>query len=84
MALRDLLVYVDQSERASERLRLAADLACRHQSRLTAIYVRELNPTQRHEQSIAELGQRSSEAMTRTNRLEMRQRPGGRVTGSWG
>jgi nucleotide-binding universal stress UspA family protein len=54
MALKDLLVYVDQSERAAERLRLAADLARRHASRLTAIYVRELNPTQRHEQSIAE------------------------------
>jgi len=68
MALRDLLVYVDQSERASERLRLAADLAFRHQSRLTAIYVKELNAAQRHEQSVAELGQASSEAMTRTNR----------------
>ncbi|MHB8475804.1 MAG: universal stress protein [Steroidobacteraceae bacterium] len=68
MALRDLLVYVDQSEHAFERLRLAADLARRHQSRLTAIYVRELNPAQRHEQSIAELGQGSSAAMSRTNR----------------
>ena len=68
MALRDLLVYVDQSERASERLRLAADLACRNMSRLTALYVREPNPAQRHEQSIAELGQGSAEAITRTNR----------------
>jgi nucleotide-binding universal stress UspA family protein len=68
MALRDLLVYVDQSERASERLRLAADLASRHMSRLTAIYVRELTPAQIHELSIAELGQGSSDAITRTNR----------------
>ena len=68
MALRDLLVYVDQSDHASERLRLAADLARRHQSRLTAIYVRELSPNQLHEQSVAELGQGSSEAITRTNR----------------
>jgi nucleotide-binding universal stress UspA family protein len=68
MALRDLLVYVDQSERASERLRLAADLASRHMSRLTAIYVREPTPAQLHEQSIAELGQGSSDAITRTNR----------------
>jgi nucleotide-binding universal stress UspA family protein len=68
MALRDLLVYVDQSERATERLRLAADLARRHKSRLTALYVRELNPAQRHEQSIAELGQGSSDAITRVNR----------------
>jgi nucleotide-binding universal stress UspA family protein len=68
MALRDLLVYVDQSAHASQRLRLAGDLACRHKSRLTALYVREPNPAQRHEQSTAELGQASSEAIARTNR----------------
>lgn len=68
MALKDLLVYVDQSTHAAERLRLAADLASRHQSRLTALYVKELNPSQRHEQSVAELGQGSTEAITRTNR----------------
>lgn len=68
MALKDLLVYLDQSKHAFERLRLAADLAYRHQSRLTALYVRELSPTQRHEQSVAELGQGTSEAITRTNR----------------
>jgi nucleotide-binding universal stress UspA family protein len=68
MALKDLLVYVDQSTHASERLRLAADLARRHQSRLTALYVKELSPSQRHEQSVAELGQGSAEAITRTNR----------------
>ena len=37
MALRDLLVYVDESEGAFARLRLAADLARRHSSRLTAL-----------------------------------------------
>jgi hypothetical protein len=35
MALKDLLVYVDQTEGADVRLRLAADLASRHSSRLT-------------------------------------------------
>jgi nucleotide-binding universal stress UspA family protein len=69
MALKDLLVYVDQSAYAAERLRLAADLARRHQSRLTALYVRELSPAQRHEQSVAELGQGSAKAITRTNRI---------------
>jgi len=68
MALKDLLVYVDQSAHAAERLRLAADLARRHQSRLTALYVKGLSPTQRHEQSVAELGQGSAEAINRTNR----------------
>jgi len=69
MALKDLLVYVDQSAYAAKRLRLAADLARRHQSRLTALYVRELSPAQRHEQSVAELGQGSAKAITRTNRI---------------
>jgi nucleotide-binding universal stress UspA family protein len=68
MALKDLLVYSDQSEHAFERLHLAADLARRHQSRMTALFVRELNPAQRHEQSIAELGQGSSQVIARTNR----------------
>lgn len=67
MALKDLLVHVDQSERAVLRLRLAADLARRHSSRLTAIYVRELNPAQLDELSIAELGLGSSEAINQTN-----------------
>lgn len=59
---------MDQSVHAAEGLRLAADLASRHQSRLTALYVKELSPSQRHEQSVAELGQGSAEAITRTNR----------------
>jgi nucleotide-binding universal stress UspA family protein len=74
MALKDLLVYVDQSEHAFERLRLAADLARRHSARLTALFVTELNPVQRHQQGIAELGQGSSGAITQTNqqiRLEI-------------
>jgi nucleotide-binding universal stress UspA family protein len=68
MALRDILIYLDQSEHALERLHLAADLARRHQSRLTALYVRELSPVQRHQQSIAELGQGSARAISQTNR----------------
>lgn len=65
MALKDLLVYVDQTEEAAPRLRLAADLARRHESRLTAIYVREFSPVQLHDQSTAELGLGSFEAITR-------------------
>lgn len=68
MALKDVLVYLDQSEHAFERLRLAADLSRRHQSRLTALYVKELSPVQRHQQSVAELGQGSAEGIGRTNR----------------
>ncbi len=68
MALKDLLVHVDQSERAPGRLRLAADLARRHGSRLTAIYVKELNPAELHLRSVAELGLGSSSAINRVDR----------------
>jgi K+-sensing histidine kinase KdpD len=54
MALKDLLVYVDQSKRSVIRLRLAADLARRHESRLVAIYVRELSPAQKDDRGTAE------------------------------
>jgi hypothetical protein len=39
MALKGLLVYVDQTENSLLRLRLAADLVIRHSSHLTALYV---------------------------------------------
>lgn len=67
MALKDLLVHVDQTERAGVRLRLAADLAKCHGSRLTAICVRELDPDQLHAQSIAELGLASADAVAAAN-----------------
>jgi nucleotide-binding universal stress UspA family protein len=67
MALKDLLVYVDQSKGAVNRLRVAADLARRHESRLTAIYVRELSPAQMQDLSTAELGLGSANAIDRKN-----------------
>ena len=63
MALKDLLVYLDQSERAADCLHLAVDLARRHQSRLTALYVNEKTPSELHEQGIAELSRGSSDSM---------------------
>lgn len=56
MALKDLLVYVDERECALERLRLAADLARRHESRLIALYVEQLGASQLEQQATAELG----------------------------
>lgn len=56
MALKDVLVYVDQTESALISLRLAADLAIRHGSRLTALYVREPNDAQLHWHRSAEAG----------------------------
>lgn len=68
MALRDLLVYLNQSEHAIDRLRLAGTLACRHKSRLTALYVRELTPAQLREVSVAELGQGSAQSIEHIDR----------------
>jgi nucleotide-binding universal stress UspA family protein len=68
MALRDLLVYVDQTEGARSRLRLAADLARRHDSRLSALFVRELSQTQLDLRKKAELGLASGENLDRLYR----------------
>jgi len=65
MALKDLLVYVDQTDGAHLRLRLAADLASRHGGRLTAIFVWEWTPIQLEERSKAEMGLVSAEQLDR-------------------
>src|SRR5579863_10479452 len=56
MALKDLLVYVDQTENSLARLRLAGDLAVRHDGHLTALYVREWNRNQLDLRKAAEIG----------------------------
>jgi len=56
VALKDLLVYVDETECALERLRLAADLARRHKSHLIALYVEQLSAAQIEQQATDELG----------------------------
>jgi len=63
MALKDLLVYVDQTEESLERLRLAADLAIRHGSHLAALYAREWNRAQVNSRKSAELGLVSAEGL---------------------
>ena len=63
MALKDLLVYVDESESSLVRLRLAADLATRHGSRLTALHVREWSRAQLDLRKAAELGLVSAEGL---------------------
>jgi nucleotide-binding universal stress UspA family protein len=68
MSLKDLLVVVDSTADAALRLRLAADLAHRHGSRLTALYVWELTQTQLAERGTAELGLVSAEELDRLNR----------------
>lgn len=63
MALKDLLVCVDQTEDAPSRLRLAVDLAARNESRLTALFAREWTRSQLNRRKAAELGLVSSENM---------------------
>ena len=56
MALKDLLVCVDQTDDAIVRLRLASDLASRHGSRLTALFAREWTLAQLDRRKSGELG----------------------------
>jgi nucleotide-binding universal stress UspA family protein len=68
MALKDVLVYLDQTESTRVRLRLAIDLAVRNASRLTALYVREPSAAQLDERNKAELGLISAKELDRLNR----------------
>ena len=63
MALKDLLVYVDPTEDSFERLRLAVDLAVRHESHLTALFAREWSRAQSDRHKSAELGLVSVQGM---------------------
>ena len=74
MALKDLLVYVDLTDGANVRLRLAADLARRHGSHLTALFVREPTPNQLELHKSAELGLATGQEM-----VELDQRMGASV-----
>ncbi len=58
MALKDLLVYVDQSNASLGHLELAVDLARRNGSFITALYAREWSPTQLAHRRTAELAGR--------------------------
>jgi len=68
MALKDLLVYVDQTEGALVRMRLAADLAGRHASRLTALHVRDWSRAQLNQRSTAEMGLVSAKDINKLDR----------------
>lgn len=69
MALKDLLVYVDQTEDALKRLKVAADLASRHGSHLTALFVPELTELQRERRKAAEFGLVSAKGMQELDEL---------------
>jgi nucleotide-binding universal stress UspA family protein len=65
MALKDLLVDLDQTESSFPRLRSAVDLAVRHKGHLTALYVREWNREQLDRRKSAELGLVSRQSLHR-------------------
>jgi nucleotide-binding universal stress UspA family protein len=56
MALKDVLVYMDQTLSAPLRLRLAIDLARRNRSQLTALFVNVMSLSQMEQRGTAELG----------------------------
>jgi nucleotide-binding universal stress UspA family protein len=68
MALRDILVYVDKTKDSVARLKLSVDLASRHDSRLTALYVREWSEEQQQQHRTAEMARVSGEELDRLNR----------------
>ncbi len=63
--LKDLVVYVDQTEDSLQRLRLAADLAVRHDSYLTVLYAREWSRAQLDRRKAAELGLVSARGLSK-------------------
>jgi nucleotide-binding universal stress UspA family protein len=68
MALKDLLVVLDQSEDSFPCLDAAAALAALHGSRLTGLFVREWTAAQQQHQKHSELGLASAAAMQASDR----------------
>lgn len=69
MALKDLLVHMDQTPAALTRLRIGAELSRRHGSRLCALYIRAADPARLHEQSTREFGLVSAADLDQEDRL---------------
>lgn len=67
MALKDLLVHLDGANRSPIHLGLAVDLARRHGSSITALYVRAWSPEQLERRKTAELAGRSLAEVGRLN-----------------
>ena len=63
MALKELLVQLNQAEGMDARLRLAMDLAIRHSCRLSALFVGEWNRAQSSARATAEMGLATARAL---------------------
>jgi nucleotide-binding universal stress UspA family protein len=68
MALKELLVHLNQAESGDARLRLAIDLASRHASHLTALFVDEWNDIQMDARATAEMGLAEAPALAALDR----------------
>ena len=63
MALKELLVQLNQAAGVESRLRLAMSLASRHSCRLTALFVGEWSMAQNAARSTAEMGLATARAL---------------------
>jgi nucleotide-binding universal stress UspA family protein len=70
LGLKDILVHVGRTEDSLGRLRLAIDLASRHQARVVALYAWELSDEQLEERRTADMGLASGAAYDRMMRRE--------------
>lgn len=68
MAHKELLVHLNQAEGVDSRLRLTIDLASRHGSHLTALFVDEWNQVQMSTRATAEMGLVEAEALETLDR----------------
>jgi len=68
VALKDILVHLDASEASIARLRLAMELAQRHASRLSALFVDEWSLEQRESRATAEMGLAAARDLDRLDR----------------
>ena len=67
MALKELLVHLNQAEGIDTRLQLAIDLARRHASHLTALFIDEWNNIQIAARATAEMGLAEAHALDTLN-----------------
>ena len=68
MALKELLVHLNQAEGVDNRLRLAAHLAIQHGSHLTGLFVNEWNDVQVATRATAEMGLADARALETLDR----------------
>ena len=69
MALKNLLVHLDSTERSLRRLRVATAMASRHGAHFTGLYVKDLCVIQLNQEKAAELGRSPAKEWAAMRRL---------------